>query len=143
MKEKKAAPLPWYKEGLRFECTGCGQCCTGAPGYVWINENEITEMAKTLKISEEEFIRKYTRLVNGRLSLIEHPTTFDCVFLKENRCTVYHARPSQCRTFPWWRENLTSEHAWKSAAKRCEGISKDAPIVPLKVIQEQLNIEEE
>ena len=20
---------PWYKDGLRFKCTGCGDCCTG------------------------------------------------------------------------------------------------------------------
>ena len=27
----------WYaEEGLAFECTGCGDCCTGAPGYVWV-----------------------------------------------------------------------------------------------------------
>ena len=23
-------PEPWYKDGLRFKCTGCGDCCTGA-----------------------------------------------------------------------------------------------------------------
>ena len=32
---------PWYAEGLRFKCTECGQCCTGAPGYVWVNEEEV------------------------------------------------------------------------------------------------------
>ena len=26
----------WYRDGLRFECTRCGACCTGAPGYVWV-----------------------------------------------------------------------------------------------------------
>ena len=30
-------PDTWYHLGLRFQCTGCGDCCTGAPGYVWIN----------------------------------------------------------------------------------------------------------
>ena len=28
--------------GLRFECTQCGDCCTGAPGYVWVNKAEIS-----------------------------------------------------------------------------------------------------
>ena len=36
---------PWYKEGLRFKCTECGKCCTGAPGYVWVNKEEVAEMA--------------------------------------------------------------------------------------------------
>lgn len=139
MKEKKEPSLPWYKEGLRFECTGCGECCTGSPGYVWVNEDEIATMAKHLKLTREEFIRKYTRSVNGKLSLLESSTTYDCVFLKEKKCTIYHARPTQCRTFPWWPENLSSEQAWKSAAKRCEGINKEAPIVAFGIIQDQLN----
>jgi hypothetical protein len=36
---------PWYKDGLRFTCTGCGDCCTGAPGYVWVNKEEIEALA--------------------------------------------------------------------------------------------------
>ena len=28
---------PWYRDGLRFTCTRCGNCCTGAPGYVWVD----------------------------------------------------------------------------------------------------------
>ena len=35
------AQQPWYAGGLRFTCTGCGDCCTGAPGYVWVNQQEI------------------------------------------------------------------------------------------------------
>ncbi len=38
-------PHPWYQFGLRFQCTGCGDCCTGAPGYVWINKAEIKAMS--------------------------------------------------------------------------------------------------
>ena len=35
----------WYKDGLQFECTGCGDCCTGEPGYVWVSEQEIQNLA--------------------------------------------------------------------------------------------------
>ena len=59
---------PWYKDGLRFACTQCGKCCTGSPGYVWITEEEVVKMAAFLKISVPEFMRTYTREVNGRLS---------------------------------------------------------------------------
>jgi len=129
MAEPKA---PWYKEGLRFKCTGCGECCTGAPGYVWIDEKEIAEMAKFLNISAEEFVKKYTRKVNGGISLNEHPTNYDCVFLKEKKCLVYGARPHQCKAFPWWPDHLRSKKEWKEAAKRCEGINHaDAPLVTL------------
>ncbi len=130
---------PWYKEGLPFSCTGCGKCCTGSPGYVWVNSDEIKALADHLSITCEDFIRKYTRNVDGRLSLNELPTHYDCVFLKNNQCTVYAARPVQCRTFPWWTSTLKSRKDWEEAALFCEGISPDAPQVKLKIIQDQLH----
>ncbi len=132
-------PMPWYKEGLPFKCTGCGACCTGAPGYVWVTREEINQLAETLHLTPEIFIQKYTRRIGHRLSLIEDSKTFDCVFLKDKKCTVYSARPKQCRTFPWWKENLTDRAAWEEAASRCEGINHpESEIVPLSVIQDQL-----
>ena len=41
---------PWYRDGLRFHCTECGNCCTGAPGYVWVNKAEIEELAALLEV---------------------------------------------------------------------------------------------
>lgn len=113
---------PWYQDGLLFKCTECGACCTGSPGYVWVSPSEIDALAQRLGISSEIFIKKYTRRIGNRLSLKEHATTFDCVFLKGKQCQVYEDRPQQCRTFPWWPENLTSRDAWLEAAERCEGI---------------------
>lgn len=130
---------PWYKEGLQFKCTGCGHCCTGSPGYVWIDEEEATSMAVALQISLEEFVKKYTRRIGNRISLKEHPRNYDCVFLKEKKCTIYTARPKQCRTFPWWQENLETPEHWKEAAARCEGINApDAPVISLDEIEKGL-----
>lgn len=129
---------PWYKDGLKFKCTGCGKCCTGAPGYVWIDDKEIQEMADFLNISVEDFIKRYTRKKNGRIALLENSKTYDCVFLKDNKCRVYGARPHQCRAFPWWPENLKSPQAWAHAAKECEGIHPDAPLISLEEIHKNL-----
>lgn len=131
---------PWYAEGLHFECTGCGQCCTGSPGYVWVNEDEITTMADYLQISTNLFKRRYLRRVEGRWSLVEHSKTYDCIFLKDNKCEIYSARPIQCRTFPWWPQQLRSKEAWLEAAKHCEGISLQAPLVPTSTIEEQCQL---
>ncbi len=130
----------WYQQGLPFKCTECGQCCTGSPGYVWVNSAEIAQISSYLGISEEEFVRKYTRRVGHYLALLEHPKNYDCVFLQGKHCTIYPVRPKQCKTFPWWPEHLTSPEAWQEAAHRCEGISQqDTEIVPLEEIQKHLS----
>ncbi len=135
---KKA--LPWYQEGLRFQCTGCGACCTGAPGYVWVTDENIKEIAQYLHITPEECRRKYVKRVDNRFTLKELPISYDCVFLQGRRCTIYPVRPKQCRTFPWWKENLDSIAEWKETARRCEGIDhKDSPLISLKEIQSQLD----
>jgi Fe-S-cluster containining protein len=133
--------LPWYKEGLPFECTGCGQCCTGSPGYIWVSEEEIQNIAEHLNLTVKEFSRLYLRWVKGRLSLLEMPKSYDCIFLKDKKCQIYLVRPTQCRTYPWWPQNLTSEKEWQEAASFCEGIRKSAPVVPFETIEEQLSIQ--
>jgi Fe-S-cluster containining protein len=138
---KKDKSLPWYKDGLNFHCTQCGACCTGSPGYVWISDEEIHEMSAFLNITIEQFIKKYTRSIYGRRALLEHPKTYDCVFLKDKTCTLYTSRPMQCRTYPWWPEILASKEAWKEEASRCEGIEHpDSTEVPLEEIQRQLSL---
>lgn len=137
MSESTSSPLPWYKDGLPFKCTECGKCCTGTPGYVWVTEKEMSDMAAVIKISVDEFKRKYTRTRGNRYALVERKALngdYDCVFLKDKKCLVYLARPTQCRTFPWWEQNLVSEESWKCAAEECEGINDDAPIVPYSQI---------
>lgn len=133
---------PWYVQGLRFQCTGCGKCCTGFPGTVWVTPSEMEEIAASLNLSSDDFMKKYTRRIKDRYSLNEHPKTFDCVFLKGKKCEIYSVRPKQCRTFPWWPENLESKEHWEETASCCEGINHaDAPLVPFDTIQEQLLIQ--
>jgi|SRR3972149_3234119 len=129
---------PWYHQGLKFKCTACGDCCTGAPGHVWVNKTEIEALAALLKISVVEFETKYVRQVGIRKSLIEFPNG-DCVFFDSDRrtCKVYEARPLQCRTFPFWPSNLSSPQAWQETANCCPGCNH-GPLISLKEIKSQL-----
>ncbi len=132
--------LPWYREGLPFECTGCGNCCTGSEGYVWVDEEEITAMADFLRLSADQFGVQYLRQVGrSRYSLLEDRTTGDCVFLARKQCAVYPVRPKQCRTYPFWSENLASPANWQAAARECRGIGQGAPLVPYREIIDQLD----
>lgn len=140
-----ASALPWYKDGLRFKCTECGKCCTGAPGFVWVTEEEIEDMAEALKMPTQTFMIKYVRRRDNRYALNEIKVKDDeyaCVFLKDKKCTLYHNRPKQCRTFPWWQHNLNSPRSWQLAAGECEGINEQAPLLPYSQIIQIVNSNE-
>ena len=120
------AEQPWYKDGLRFKCTQCGNCCTGAPGYVWVNQAEVEAIAAELGESDvDAFEAEYVNKVGIRRSLREFPNG-DCVFFdnETRRCTVYNARPRQCRTWPFWDSNLKTPEAWAETCEVCPGSGK-------------------
>lgn len=114
---------PWWREGLRFRCTACGHCCTGAPGFVWVTDEEIERMARHLAMPVARFMRMHVRRVGRRLSLVERKNG-DCVLLKDGKCTVYAVKPVPCTTFPFWEGPLASEDAWRDTGARCEGIGQ-------------------
>ncbi len=132
----------WSADGLRFECTSCGACCTGPPGYVLFSKGEGRALARRLGVTHAEFVRRYTQQTSKGRSLGEVETEhgLDCVFLDRTSvpgkaiCGVYEDRPTQCRTFPWWPENLRDRRAWERAARRCEGIGR-GPVVTLQQIR--------
>ncbi len=128
----------WYQKGLRFKCTGCGKCCTGN-GYVWLEEEDIKNLSTHFNLSEEPFLKKYTRQVGFDIAILDDPNSDDCIFLKNKKlCEVYMARPKQCRTFPWWPQNLESPSEWEGVKKGCEGIDhEDAPLISFPEIQKE------
>ena len=113
----------WYAEGLRFECQRCGRCCTGEPGYVWVTQAESKRMAEFRGVSAEEFGRKYLRKAGAHDSLIELPDG-RCIFYANKSCIVYPARPTQCRTFPFWVSVIVAPEAWTACGGKCPGIGK-------------------
>ncbi len=102
-------------------------------------------MAAVLNTTLELFKRRYVRMRDNRYALIEKKAQsgdFDCIFLKDKKCMVYQARPVQCRTYPWWKENLRTPESWKLASEGCEGINDAAPIVPFEQIERMVSANE-
>jgi Fe-S-cluster containining protein len=129
-------PLPWYRDGLAFACTRCGNCCTGAPGFVWVNVEEMERLAQTLALSFDEFTARFVRQVGTSYSLIEKPN-HECVFWDSSRgCTVYDARPVQCRTWPFWPAKLASPQDWAVTQTFCPG-TRGGPVHSLEEIEAQ------
>ncbi len=90
-----------YAKGLCFECTRCGNCCTGEPGIVRVNDEEVSALARRKQMDEASFRKIYTRrLVGGVLSLSETPGGACIFYDSDGGCGVYEDRPRQCRTWP-------------------------------------------
>ncbi len=101
------------KEGFdfAFDATGCdtcaGNCCIGESGYIWINAQEIKNLALHLNLSIDEVKFRYLNKIGYKYSIKEvqlASNNFACYFfdLEKKQCSIYHARPMQCRTFPFW-----------------------------------------
>ena len=137
MTKKDDKSAKWYQDGLKFRCSGCGDCCTGAPGYVWVNKEEIAQIAAQVEMDVDEFEQKYVRKVGIRKSLVEY-SNGDCVFFdtEKRSCTVYEARPRQCRTWPFWDSNIRSPETWAETCEACPGSGK-GKLYSLSHIEEQ------
>lgn len=125
----------WFKDGLAFKCTLCGNCCSGTTGTVSFTDVEAEEMSTKLGISKVDFYENYTRRVGkGQKSRFElkelrvgNSRSYDCIFLDRATipgkaiCKLYESRPLQCRTWPFWPEILESKESWEQAKKGVEG----------------------
>ncbi|TWU17383.1 Flagellin N-methylase [Novipirellula galeiformis] len=121
----KESPAPWYADGLRFECSQCGDCCSGEPGFVWVNEDEIADLANAMNMDVDSFEHQFVRQVGANKSLKEYPDG-DCILLdpETRKCSVYDSRPIQCRTWPFWDSNLATKKDWNETCSVCPGSGK-------------------
>lgn len=115
------------KEGLRFGCTGCSQCCSGSPGYVWLSRADVVGLAAHLRLETRDFLDAYcfrARVGDGFGYSLKEKADNACVLLERGRCGAYAARPVQCRTYPFWDAVLESEASWRDESAYCPGIGK-------------------
>lgn len=117
---------PFYEDGLKFECQGSGNCCTshGEFGFVFLTLEDRRRFAKHLNMTTSAFTKQYCDIRDGVWHLKEDPKNPDCMFLKNKRCSTYEARPTQCRTWPFWPEVMNPKSWQKEVASFCPGIGK-------------------
>lgn len=122
---RPASARPWYAAGLRFGCTASGHCCRnhGQYAYVYLTEVEVGALAAHLGIEPAAFQERFCVEDEGwtclRMDAPACPSLAD-----DGRCGVYAARPVQCRTWPFWEENLKDAERWHGAARVCPGIGR-------------------
>ena len=120
-----------YKNGIRFQCQGSGKCCVSRDsyGFVYLSNIDLKRFSKYFKLSLKAFKKKYCQITDGFIHLIEkNNLNGKCIFLKDNKCSVYKSRPSQCRTWPFWNENMNAKTWNEDISVNCPGIGKGKKI---------------
>jgi len=116
---------------MRFECQpGCTECCR-QQGFVYLSEADIERAAAYLGMTPKSFERKYVYRTTNRLRL-RIPRRTHCHFLHEGGCGIHPAKPTQCRTFPFWPELVDHPRAWAKTAKYCPGVGQ-GPLIQIAV----------
>lgn len=88
-------------------CTACGgHCCNGESGNIWVTRREIGALAEALGMDVPTFAADCLKKVGYRYSIGERceGENYACLLFDEKKrgCSVYEARPAQCRSFPFW-----------------------------------------
>ncbi|MDO5115861.1 MAG: YkgJ family cysteine cluster protein [Synergistaceae bacterium] len=130
----------WEESGIYFQCAGCGRCCGGAPGFVWMTAAERAAVARELGIDGAALRQEYLTRVDGGYSVREREN-YDCYFFERNsmRCKIYKVRPLQCRLFPFWPSMLKDKKIWNYYMDLCPGMNK-GKYYPPELIKRFLNL---
>ena len=121
-------------EGLRFTCQpGCTNCCDQS-GFVYLNETDLKRAARFVKMSAKAFEEKYVYRTTHQMRFRKPPDK-QCPFLENHGCSIHPAKPTQCRTFPFWPELVESRAEWDRTARYCPGIGK-GPLIQIGTAME-------
>jgi uncharacterized protein len=123
----------WLRERsdpIPFACTSCGRCCK-TQGDVHMAPEDVSHASKILGIPVTEFIRTYaSHTLLDLASYSSNDKTWiqvkdkdeACIFLdaETNQCSIYNARPAQCRTYPFWPNLMQTPNDWNKECRRTD-----------------------
>jgi uncharacterized protein len=112
----------FFDAGIHFACRQCGQCCTGETGTIYVAPAELSAIADYLEVREAELIARDLYPFKDSYSIRELPDG-RCRFFQSG-CMIYAVRPFQCRSFPFWFDNLRSAARWQEVQRLCPGVGQ-------------------
>lgn len=110
---------------MKFQCQeSCGgKCCkTGWAGrnFIYLTEQDAERIEQATGLKRDEFSRvgkfDWTRFSKTPVT-VRYLT--DCRFFDNGKCSIYEARPTQCRTYPNWPELQD-----KDLSAECPGVGE-------------------
>ena len=115
-----------FEKGIKFKCQGSANCCIsrGNHGYVFLSQKDLSRLSIYFKVTKDFFKSFFCQTTDNFLHLKEIKKNGECIFLNKKKCTVYAARPTQCRTWPFWPENMKPKVWNNEVLNFCPGIGK-------------------
>jgi len=126
-----------YAKGIKFQCQGSSNCCVsrGSYGFVYLSKKDILRLSKYTNLKIKDFIKLYCVKHAGFIHFKEHKKNGECQFLEKKRCSIYVARPTQCRTWPFWDENMKTKIWNEEIVFFCPGIGKGKIIKQSQILK--------
>ncbi|MBL8992098.1 MAG: YkgJ family cysteine cluster protein [Spirochaetia bacterium] len=117
----------------QFSCTQSGKCCRfrGEDKYVFLYKEDIRKIAAHLGMTQKAFRKTHVMKVERHNSLIAKGR--QCVFLKNNLCSIHTVKPEQCASWPYWDENIVDGKFVKDV-QFCPGIKNYQKAVAKKEV---------
>jgi Fe-S-cluster containining protein len=101
---------------------------------VYLTEGDVVRAAAFVGMTAAAFEKKYVVRTRAEIRF-RKPRKKQCAFLLESGCGIHPAKPTQCRTFPFWPELLEREVEWEEAARFCPGIGQ-GPLIQIATAME-------
>ncbi|MDW8394467.1 MAG: YkgJ family cysteine cluster protein [Chitinophagales bacterium] len=93
--DRVALPIA-QEQTERIDCTLCANCCRSVqPGVL---PEELPVLARCAHMEVTSFSRQWVKKEAG--TGIAYLHRLPCLFLQENRCSIYNDRPLSCRDYP-------------------------------------------
>ena len=148
------------KECVKFHCTKCGACCSYPGLIVNVTPRDVRVLAKQLKADASALLKvlAFYQVEPGSMDEAEvqermvfpavkthkgmaylgllKQASGECIFLKDNKCTIYAARPRICQSFPFTykkTERGIETSLTRFATTSCPGIGQGEPVNEQKV----------
>ena len=116
-----------YPTTVRFRCIKCGICCGDTEEktrHILLLSAEAEQIAKTTAQPIFKFATKIRDKAPYVYEMKKRAEDGKCVFLENNRCTIYSMRPLICRFYPFELKVTPSKKYQFHYTDECPGINK-------------------
>jgi len=116
-----------YPKDVRFRCIKCGICCRNTKErirHILLQDSDVERIAVTARKSVEEFAKEIAGHEPYVYELRKTEEQGKCVFLEDEQCTIYSARPLICRFYPFELRIARNGRREFLYTTECPGIGK-------------------